>query len=340
MRNDPGPGNHVVIAGEALQQSARFFNGQNQQQQRSELTATTDFLVVFVALFVDPHAPGPTKGVIPSSLTIDGHFTGGSFSLSTSVGLADDVVVLGRPFLSKAPWVATNGLANLFSAHRRAITPTTPLYMIQRYAIDWLSYGDDNKLYHGDGANLEDWYCYGEDLVAVRDGTVVATRDDLPDGVPFVGATIPITGETVLGNHVILDFGNNSGYAMYAHMKPDSVVVEVGEKVKAGQVIGKLGNSGNSGAPHLHLHVSTCATVIDCADRAYVFEKYRLLSSLQFHPVDIPGGVYNGHASRTPTYYNSLMANLEVVQFNTGAQRVVKHAFVGMLVYVGWVMMG
>ena len=211
--------------------------------------------------------------------------------------------------------------------------------MIQRYAIDWLSYGEDNKLYRGDGSDVEDWYCYGENLAAVRDGTVVATRDDLPDGIPFVGATIPITGETVLGNHVILDFGNGDGYAMYAHMMPDSVVVQVGDQVKRGQVLGKLGNSGNSGAPHLHLHVSNCPSIIDCSDRAYVFDKYRVLNALQFHPLDVPGGEYYGHSSRSPTYYNSLMSNLEVIQFNSGVKTAASGVIAGMVAVVGIMMM-
>ena len=43
--------------------------------------------------------------------------------------------------------------------------------------------------------------------------------------------------------------------AVYAHLKPGSVKVKAGDKVKAGEVIGLLGNTGGSLAPHLHFHI-------------------------------------------------------------------------------------
>jgi murein DD-endopeptidase MepM/ murein hydrolase activator NlpD len=56
------------------------------------------------------------------------------------------------------------------------------------------------------------------------------------------------------GNHVILDLGNGN-YALYAHMKPGSVRVHAGQTVTPGQVIGLVGNSGNTIAPHLHFQL-------------------------------------------------------------------------------------
>jgi murein DD-endopeptidase MepM/ murein hydrolase activator NlpD len=57
------------------------------------------------------------------------------------------------------------------------------------------------------------------------------------------------------GNSVILDLGEQH-YAMYAHMQTGSIKVHKGERVKLGQVIGLVGNSGNSVAPHLHFQVN------------------------------------------------------------------------------------
>ena len=62
---------------------------------------------------------------------------------------------------------------------------------------------------------------------------------------------VPITLETVGGNHVILDLGNGH-FAFYAHLQPGSLKVAVGDTVAVGAVIGSLGNTGNSTAPHLH----------------------------------------------------------------------------------------
>jgi hypothetical protein len=54
---------------------------------------------------------------------------------------------------------------------------------------------------------------------------------------------------------VIIDIGGGY-YAFYAHLKPGGVKVKLGDKVKRGQVIGIVGNTGNSTEPHLHFHVS------------------------------------------------------------------------------------
>jgi len=63
-----------------------------------------------------------------------------------------------------------------------------------------------------------------------------------------------ITAAEAGGNHVVVDIGHGR-YAFYAHMQPGSVRVKVGQKVKVGQTLGLLGNSGNTDAPHLHFHV-------------------------------------------------------------------------------------
>jgi murein DD-endopeptidase MepM/ murein hydrolase activator NlpD len=63
---------------------------------------------------------------------------------------------------------------------------------------------------------------------------------------------IPI--EEADGNHVVLDLGDGR-YALFAHLKPGSVRVRVGETVRRGQVLGLVGTSGNSSEPHLHFHV-------------------------------------------------------------------------------------
>ena len=60
----------------------------------------------------------------------------------------------------------------------------------------------------------------------------------------------------IMGNCVIIDHGN-SEYSVMAHMQQGSVTVKVGERVAAGQVIGRLGNSGDSFGPHLHYQLQS-----------------------------------------------------------------------------------
>jgi len=93
------------------------------------------------------------------------------------------------------------------------------------------------------GSANEDFYAFGTPLIAPCTGTVIHTRDGLPDGVVDVSE--------VAGNHVVIDNGHE--HVLLAHMRSGTVAVSTGDQVNAGDHIGEVGNSGNSGEPHLHL---------------------------------------------------------------------------------------
>jgi hypothetical protein len=160
------------------------------------------------------------------------------------------------PPLRGGEWLAANGPSNT-SGHRRSLVPINGQADIaQRFAIDWIQLREDGRSFTGDPKDNRNYRCYGQEALAVADATVVAVKDGIPENVP--GATsraVPITLETVGGNHVILDLGQGR-YAFYAHLQPGSPRVKVGDKVRRGQVIGLVGNSGNSTEPHLHFHIS------------------------------------------------------------------------------------
>ncbi len=90
-------------------------------------------------------------------------------------------------------------------------------------------------------------------MIAVADGTVVKVVDGLPEQVPGVFPE-NISPKDADGNSVILDLGDGN-YARYAHFQPGSIRVKEGERVKRGDVLTLVGNSGNSVAPHLHFQV-------------------------------------------------------------------------------------
>ncbi len=94
----------------------------------------------------------------------------------------------------------------------------------------------------------------GRDIVAAADGVVVSTADGYFDqcGGGFCD------GATAFGNYVRI-LHNDGNYTYYAHMKKGSVAVSMGDNVTCGQVIGKIGSSGNSTAPHLHFEVRSSA---------------------------------------------------------------------------------
>jgi murein DD-endopeptidase MepM/ murein hydrolase activator NlpD len=101
-------------------------------------------------------------------------------------------------------------------------------------------------------------------------------KDGIPENIP--GATsraVPITLETVGGNHVIIDLGKGR-YAFYAHLQPGRIPVKVGDKVKRGQVIGYVGNSGNSTEPHLHFHISDGNSPLGSDGLPYLFPAFEV----------------------------------------------------------------
>jgi murein DD-endopeptidase MepM/ murein hydrolase activator NlpD len=133
---------------------------------------------------------------------------------------------------------------------------------------------------HGDPKDVRGYTCYDADVIAVADGTVVSVLDNLEDQPPGKLPDVStITLTTVTGNHVILDLGGGV-YAFYAHMRKKSIVVHVGERVKRGQLLGKLGNSGNTSAPHLHFHLMDGISVLGSNGIPYVIDSFVLAGKI------------------------------------------------------------
>ncbi|HEY4777118.1 MAG TPA: M23 family metallopeptidase [Candidatus Acidoferrales bacterium] len=200
------------------------------------------------------------------------------FSIDTSATPVDrkPVVVIDAP-LTGDEWVAANGPSNT-SGHRRALIPVNGrAYISQRYAIDWVELYPDGKTYQGDPADNKNYRAYGHEIHAVADGIVTETKDGLPQNTPGAKSlAIPITLETIGGNHVITDMGNGL-YAFYAHMQPGTLRVKVGDKVHRGQVLGLLGNTGNSSEPHLHFDICNASSMLACQGFPYAFASFEVV---------------------------------------------------------------
>jgi murein DD-endopeptidase MepM/ murein hydrolase activator NlpD len=164
--------------------------------------------------------------------------------------------VIGPPLAGK-DWVAGNACC-VVSPHRGAVMGVGGrLNGSERYAIDWLRIDPAKNpvvTHGGDGTHNEDYLAYDEPLLAVADGTVVSVVSDNAEATPQV-ITPDQTFEQLGGNYVIIDIGGDN-FAFYAHMVPGSASVRIGDKVTRGQVIGRLGNSGNTTEAHLHFHVT------------------------------------------------------------------------------------
>jgi hypothetical protein len=206
--------------------------------------------------------------------------TGDSLRVQELAGPAVQVArtgpVIGPP-LRGGPWLAGNG-PNARSGHRRALISTggTPT-IAQRFAIDWVKLNDSSTTFHGDRLRNENYYAEGNDALAVANGVVVAVKDSIPENVPGITSrAVPITLETVGGNHVILDIGGGY-YAFYAHLRPGSIRVRVGDRVRRGQVVGLVGNSGNSTEPHLHFHVADANSPLGSEGVPYRLDSFELV---------------------------------------------------------------
>lgn len=182
-----------------------------------------------------------------------------------------------QPPLDGDRWVAMNGLSNTSSHRRTVVVVNGKARIAQRFATDWTRLGSDGQAFHGDPANNANWYAYGADVRAVADGTVADTHDGIPENDPTADKmAVPITLETVGGNYVIIDLGGGR-YAFYAHLQPHSLRVHAGERVQAGEVIAKLGNSGNSDAPHLHFHIGDRPSPLGAEGVPYVLRRFDIL---------------------------------------------------------------
>ena len=120
------------------------------------------------------------------------------------------------------------------------------------------------------------WFGNGKGLYAVAEGVATEARDRIPNNTPLSGKMdVHLISQNMGGNFVAIDIGNGLT-AFYAHLIPETVFVKIGDHVKRGQLIGLLGNSGNSDAPHLHFHISNGYDILFPEGVPFVYNAYEL----------------------------------------------------------------
>ena len=188
-------------------------------------------------------------------------------------------VVLGPP-LHGPGWVAAGSCCD--GPHRRSVQPVNgKLYLGQRFAIDWNGVDPQHRMVVGDPSLNTAWTFYDKPVLAVAHARVVAAVDRFADQVP--NDPRPVTIREADGNYVILALGKGR-FAFYAHLKPGSVRVKRGDRVRRGDVVGLLGNSGSSTGPHLHFHVMDGPSALASDGLPYVFDRFRTTG--QIPPLD------------------------------------------------------
>jgi murein DD-endopeptidase MepM/ murein hydrolase activator NlpD len=227
----------------------------------------------------------PDERSIPDSLRHSLSFVtedGLQFSSETRVALQSSQIVVGRPFRT-GTWLAHNGPGNHRSSHwGSALLDDRGSRIPQRYAIDFIGVDDNGTAVRGDFQKSQngDWIGFGRDIVAVVDGTVYAARDGIPDNRPLVEPPPPssLTAADTYGNYVILSRGDGI-FIHYAHLQHNSVAVKTGQTIRRGQVLGRLGNSGNTNGPHLHFNVTNDPSPATAEGLPFVFDAFESLAT-------------------------------------------------------------
>jgi hypothetical protein len=206
------------------------------------------------------------------------------------MGELDDPVVVELPL--RGEWSVERTPAYRIPSHGTDL-------LGQRYAYD-LVRTDHRRGFHLHpagtlrlfliGARTRDCYGWGQPVHAAFDGVILEAVDSVAERQwlhvvreswfavknTLVFARRGLDPARLAGNHVIM--GTAGTYALYAHLAPASVVVTRGQQVRAGEVIGQVGHTGNSTAPHLHFQLMDSvdplqARGVPCAFAAYLVER-------------------------------------------------------------------
>jgi peptidase M23-like protein len=261
-------------------------------------------VVIFLDLTLNPSTQVPTDLRHRFSLSIP-RKSGGTIEDTVNgpavAVLQEPAPVLHTPLRGSA-WIAFNALGS--GTHRRAFVPVDGKERIaQRFAVDWMRLGPDGRLLHGDSKSNANFYDYGAEVVAVADGRISDLKDGLPENV---GSNEPstrhITLDNLVGNYLILDLGHGR-FAVYAHLQPGTLQVKLGDKVKAGQMLARLGNSGNSDAPHLHFHLVDGNSPVGAEGIPYELETFTQLGVLDDPAVLDAGHSWQPKTGTTPVFH-------------------------------------
>lgn len=231
---------------------------------------------VWLTLPADSPAPGQLRHHLDLGAGDKAYFVDGA----TVPVASRDARVIGVP-LHGGRWLAHEGPGAAQSHHWGSLVAMNGALTIpQRFALDLVGVDDKGHALRTGVRDLQktayrDWIGYGADVLAVADGTVAGVRDGEVEHPPLTAQPEPesLTTEGLFGNYVVIDIGSHA-FAGYAHLARGSVRVKRGDRVHKGQVIGRLGQSGNSAAPHLHFQLADAPTFEGSEGIPYVFNAY------------------------------------------------------------------
>ncbi|GAA3207406.1 M23 family metallopeptidase [Microbacterium terregens] len=185
-----------------------------------------------------------------------------------------------QPPLAGDGWLATSACCTP-NVHRdlRLSADGLRIATAETFAADWAMVKGD-RVYDGTGSTNEAFYGFGADVLAVADGTVVAVQDGVEESTPF--ASVPPESKAGFGgNQVVLEIAPDV-YAAYGHLQPGSLAVKVGDSVKAGDTLARLGNTGPSQGPHLHFGLLDKPDLFVGKSLPFVLEAFEIVGTVDF----------------------------------------------------------
>jgi hypothetical protein len=252
----------------------------------------------------------PANRTVPTSLRHKMIFSVADDPGNSDATLEDFAVPVGQgsvptlaPPFKEGTWLAADGPAN-DSPHRRAITAIDGhIYSAERFAIDWIKVGPNGDSHHDGTSRNENWWGFGEPVLAVADGEVTEVVDGIEDNPPRQSP--PATLDNIAGNHVILQI-SPTRFVTYAHLQNGSIKVKPRDKVRRGVVLALLGNSGQTTGAHRHFQVTDRNSVLQSQGVPFVFPHFTYLG---------PGSDYEIDKHVAVPWTNSIPPGDAVVEF-------------------------
>lgn len=213
----------------------------------------------------DIHTGKPLDASIPLPASVT--FTTRPFAID------DRPVIRLSPPLRGDRWIVANGCCSSITSHRGAVMAFDgSVFVPERFAIDFIELGADDRLVAGPPDQVTSYRYFGTTVYAAAAGTVTSTSDGAPEETPGAPRS-GITPENAAGNHIVVDMGEGN-FALYAHLQPGSLLVKAGQHVARGEPLAKLGNTGNSDAPHLHFHVMDGPIPLTASGLPFAFDRF------------------------------------------------------------------
>ncbi|MBB6108509.1 Peptidase family M23 [Mucilaginibacter lappiensis] len=185
-------------------------------------------------------------------------------------------LIIGSP-LHGGPWAAIYE-PSWSTGHRRVFyTVNGTARLPGRFAIDFIKLDNNGRYAANNEDSIRNWHGYGNDVLAVCDGVIASVKNDFPESETISSYKSP-SPENATGNYISIKIGTNQ-FVFYEHLKPGSIKVKPGQKVKKGEVIASLGFTGQTTGPHLHLHIATENSPLGAEGLPFEFEHFKLLGS-------------------------------------------------------------